>query len=117
VRALIAACATLAYGKFAYRSDRLEPMPSLKDGYVLNDLNAWTTYLFFSERNLRRALSAYATYYNRGDCTARLDRELHAVRRCLCLRKEAERSLRDLYSAGGTTFMGLPSHISVFCAL
>ena len=30
--ALVAVCATLAYGKFARRSDALEPMPSLKDG-------------------------------------------------------------------------------------
>jgi hypothetical protein len=85
LRALIVACGTLAYGKFV----RL---------FVL------------SERNLRRALSAYVTYYS----TARSDRELHAGRRCLCLRKDAERSLGTLCSAGCTTFIGLPSDISAF---
>jgi hypothetical protein len=65
----------------------------------------------------RRALSAYVTFIIGGDGTARLDRELHAVRQCLCLRKEAERSLRTLCSTGCTTFMGLLSDISVFCAL
>ena len=45
--------------------------------------------------------------------------DLHAieVRRCLCLRKDAERSLRNLCLAACTTFMGLLSNISVFCAL
>jgi hypothetical protein len=51
-----------------------------------------------------------------GDRTARSDRELHAGRRCLCLRKDAERSLGTLCSAGCTTFIGLPSDIPVFCA-
>jgi hypothetical protein len=81
------------------------------------DLSTWTMYLF-------SASAIYDGLYLRtsptiigGDRTARLDRELHAARRCLCLRTDAERSLRKLCSACCNTFMGLLSDISVFCAL
>jgi len=70
-------------------------------------------YFVFSQHDLREALSAYVTYYNRW----RWNGELRAVRRALCLSKDAERSLRNLSSASSTTFMGLLSDISVFCAL
>src|ERR1700745_75635 len=65
VRALIVACGTLAYGKFARLSDYLGRTQSGKGGWGQYDLSAWTMYLFLSEPNLRRVLSAYVTYYNR----------------------------------------------------
>jgi hypothetical protein len=40
----------------------------------------------------------------------------HAVRRCLCPRKGAETSLRNLCLAGCTTFMGSLSENIGFCA-
>jgi len=117
VRALIVACGILAYGKFARLSDHLGPTQSLRDVWDQHDLSAWTIYLF-------SASAIYVGLYPRtspiimgGARTARLDRGLHAVRRCLCLRDYAERSLWNLSSAGCTTFIGLLSDISLFCAL
>jgi hypothetical protein len=42
------------------------------------------------------------------------DEDLVPVRRCPCLKKDAERSSRNLCSAGCAAFMGLLSDISVF---
>ena len=117
VRALIAACGTLAYGKFARLSDHLGLTQSLRDGGDQYDLSAWTISLFSTSAIYVGPYPRTSPIIIGGDRTARLDRELHAVRRCLCLRKGAESSLRNLCSAGCTAFMGSLSENIGFCAL
>jgi hypothetical protein len=64
VRALISACGTLAYGQVARLLDHLGPMQSPR--WVRSVGSECLDHLFvFSERNLRRAPSAYVIYYNR----------------------------------------------------
>jgi transposase InsO family protein len=63
--------------------------------------------IVFSEANLRRVLLAYVTYYNRWRPHRSLGQQLHVGRRALSPSNHVERSPRNLYSAGYTTFTGL----------
>jgi hypothetical protein len=82
-RALIVACGTLAYGKFARLSDHLGPTQSLRDGLDQYDLSAWTMYSFSASAIYDGLYPRMSPIIIGGDRTVRLDRERHAARRCL----------------------------------
>src|SRR5215467_2875726 len=95
------------YGKFARRSCRFEPMPSLRDGSDLRDLSVWTISLFSARPICVEFCRCTSPITIVGDRTARWGKQLHAVRRCLSGRKHVERSLRHLCWAGYTIFTAL----------
>src|SRR5215471_21570056 len=106
-QASIVACGAWGYGKFARRSCRFEPMPSLRDGSDLRDLSVWTISLFSAKPICVEFCRRTSPITIVGDRTARWGKQLHAVRRCLSGRKHVERSLRHLCSAGYTIFIEL----------
>jgi len=80
---------------------KLHPSPAgpQLSSILLDQRHTWTIYLFFSEHNLRRALSTHVTYYN----WWRPHRSLGKRAPCgaaMSLPQDAGRSLRNLYSGG-----------------